>query len=138
MQLNITTDYAIRTVLYLGSEGRSRTAKEIAEEMCIPQKYLIKILSKLRKGGIITSFSGYAGGYQLKRQFSTILLGEILELTEKTMKSNKCLEDNSSCNRHAAEVCAMHRFYSDFQKDMKKRGLSVPLKDILDNYQTKD
>lgn len=50
MQLNITTDYAIRTVLYLGSEGKSRTAKEIAEEMCIPQKYLIKILSKLRKG----------------------------------------------------------------------------------------
>lgn len=138
MQLNITTAYAIRTVLYLGSEGKSRTAKEIAEEMCIPQKYLIKILPKLRKGGIITSFSGYAGGYQLKRQFSTILLGEILELTEKTMKINKCLEDNSSCNRHAAEVCAMHRFYSDFQKDMKKRWLSVPLKDILDNYQTKD
>ena len=67
MQLNITTDYAIRTVLYLGSDGKSRTAKEIAEEMCIPQNYLIKILSKLRKGGIITSFSGYAGGYQLKK-----------------------------------------------------------------------
>lgn len=138
MQLNITTDYAIRTVLYLGSDGKSRTAKEIAEEMCIPQNYLIKILSKLRKGGIITSFSGYAGGYQLKKQFSTILLGEILELTEKTMKINKCLEERGACNRHAAEVCAMHKFYSDFQENMKKRWLSVPLKDILDNYQTKD
>ena len=138
MQLNTTTDYAIRTVLCLGSDGKSRTANEIAEEMCIPEKYLIKVLSKLRKGGIIKSFSGYGGGYQLKRQFSTILLGDVLELTEKTMKINKCLEEHSSCNRHAAEVCAMHKFYGDFQEDIQKRWLSVPLKNILDSYQVED
>ena len=138
MQLNITTDYAICVIIYLGNSSESRTAKEIADELCIPQNYLVKVLTKLRKGGIVTSVSGYAGGYQLKREFSTILLGEVFEIMENTMMINKCLEAGSLCYRHAEERCAMHKFYNDFQKDMEKRWLSVPLKDIVDRYKIKN
>ena len=49
MQLNVTTDYAIRTVLYLGQCKKIASATEISNEMGIPRGYLEKVLSKLKK-----------------------------------------------------------------------------------------
>lgn len=45
MQLNVTTDYAIRTVLYLGQCKKIASATEISNEMGIPRGYLEKVLS---------------------------------------------------------------------------------------------
>ncbi|RHM07747.1 hypothetical protein DWZ83_08800 [Amedibacillus dolichus] len=36
MQLNITTDYAIRIVLYLATSQGKSTSKELPENLCIP------------------------------------------------------------------------------------------------------
>lgn len=47
MQLNVTTDYAIRTVLYLAVKDELATANEIATAMGIPPSYVLKITRKL-------------------------------------------------------------------------------------------
>ena len=47
MQFKITTDYAIRTVLYLATKNEVTTSGEISQIMGIPQKYLIKLLGEL-------------------------------------------------------------------------------------------
>lgn len=52
MQLNVTTDYAIRIVLYLGQCKKRASATEISSEMGIPKGYLEKVLSKLKKQNI--------------------------------------------------------------------------------------
>lgn len=52
MQLNVTTDYAIRTVLYLGQCKKIASATEISNEMGIPRGYLEKVLSKLKRQNI--------------------------------------------------------------------------------------
>ena len=46
MQFKITTDYAIRTVLYLVTKNEVTTSGEISQVMGIPQKYLIKLLGE--------------------------------------------------------------------------------------------
>lgn len=52
MQLNVTTDYAIRIILYLALRKEITTSKEIAAAMSIPQNYVLKITHKqgLSKG----------------------------------------------------------------------------------------
>ena len=52
MQLNVTTDYAIRTVLYLAIKDELATSNEIAMAMGIPPSYVLKITSKLVVAGI--------------------------------------------------------------------------------------
>ena len=42
MQLNVTTDYAIRTVLYLAIKDELATSNEIAMAMGIPPSYVFK------------------------------------------------------------------------------------------------
>lgn len=58
MQLNVTTDYAIRTVLYLAIKDELATSNEIAMAMGIPPSYVLKITSKLVVAGIIKRIVG--------------------------------------------------------------------------------
>lgn len=134
MQLNITTDYAIRTVLYLGIEQETKTAKEISEEMCIPQKYLIKVLMKLKKRGLVRSFSGQGGGYLLTKGLADISLKEILQVMETTILINRCMEDDGFCSRNAAAVCPVRKFYCCMQKELEEKYLSISLENILELY----
>ena len=54
MQLKITTDYAIRMILYLAqNESVIVSATEIAQAMKIPHSYLIQIGAVLKKAGLI-------------------------------------------------------------------------------------
>ena len=61
MQLNVTTDYAIRTVLYLAVKDELATANEIATAMGIPPSYVLKITRKLVAAGIIKRIVGAQG-----------------------------------------------------------------------------
>ena len=67
MQFNITTDYAIRTVLYLGQCKEIASATEISREMSIPRGYLEKVLSKLKRAEYISADLGAKGGYYLNK-----------------------------------------------------------------------
>lgn len=63
MQLNVTTDYAIRTVLYLAIKDELATSNEIAMAMGIPPSYVLKITSKLVVAGIIKRIVGAQGAF---------------------------------------------------------------------------
>ena len=60
MQFNITTDYAIRTVLYLAMKNRLATAAEISEAMHIPKNYQLKVTAQaIQIKGFATQSEAY-------------------------------------------------------------------------------
>lgn len=132
MQLNVTTDYAIRTVLYLGQCKKRASATEIASEMKIPRGYLEKVLSKLKKAEYISADLGVRGGYRLNRTLREITLGEVISLMENTTKINRCLEEDAHCNRKAVDYCAVRRYYEKVQEKLEKKFFSISLAEILE------
>lgn len=112
MQLNVTTDYAIRTVLYLGQCKKLASATEISKEMQIPKGDLEKVLSKLKKAEYISSDLGVRDGYHLNMTLEEITLGDVIRLMENTTKINRCLEEDMFCNRKAVDYCAVRRYYA--------------------------
>ena len=80
MQLNVTTDYAIRTVLYLAIKDELATSNEIAMAMGIPPSYVLKITSKLVVAGIIKRIVGAQGGFLLAKKPTEISLYEIINV----------------------------------------------------------
>ena len=59
MQLNITTDYAIRIILALANrDGEVVSSKDISITMKIPQKYVLKITRSLVAAELIERRSG--------------------------------------------------------------------------------
>lgn len=134
MQLNITTDYAIRMLLCLGEIDVKKSGPIIAEEMSIPPKYILKITAKLRGAGLIGSTSGSQGGYHLLRPLDKITWLEVVRIMEPSIKINRCLEPDEYCSRNAAAVCAVRRFYQAMQKEIEERWVSLSLADILKTY----
>lgn len=132
MQLNVTTDYAIRTVLYLGQCKKLAPATEIASEMKIPRGYLEKVLSKLKKAEYISADLGVRGGYRLNRTLREITLGEVIRLMENTTKINRCLEEDSYCTRQAVDYCAVRRYYVKMQEKLENKFFGISLAEILE------
>lgn len=65
MQLNISTDYAIRIVVYLATVGEATTGADISRAMAIPHNYLREIARKLLKAEILCSTQGGQGRLRL-------------------------------------------------------------------------
>ena len=133
MQLNVTTDYAIRVVLCLRDKDNLVQATTISKEMCIPQNYLNKILKKLRDAGYISSVNGVKGGYYLNYHLSEITFGDIYQLMEPTIKINRCLEDDCFCSRNASSYCQVRKFYLEVQSELEKKLFHTTLQSILEN-----
>ena len=55
MQLKVTTDYAVRTLMYLARHKGIVPIAEIAEAMNIPEKYLNRLGLALRDEGLIVT-----------------------------------------------------------------------------------
>ncbi|MFM9412842.1 RrF2 family transcriptional regulator [Peptococcus simiae] len=138
MALNVTTDYAIRIMLYLSGNapvGVSVTGKVIAENMRIPYNYFLKIVPHLKEAGFIESFQGKNGGFALIRNPEDITLYDIIAAMDDTLIINECLMDPVACGRNAAGHCAVHKAFAQIQVDLDKRLKSITLADIQDNQQ---
>ena len=53
MQINVTTDYGIRAVLYLAIQNKVTASSDVASAMGIPKSYILKITNKLLAAGIV-------------------------------------------------------------------------------------
>lgn len=132
MQLNITTDYAIRILVYLGSTNRLTTAKEISDNMSIPQNYVIKIMKKLKDADIIETYSGVNGGYKLKKNSDEINFLDIIEIMEKSIKIHRCLENNTCCSKNSIAGCTIHKYYKLIQNDLESNLKKITIKSCID------
>lgn len=120
MQFNVTSDYAIRTVLCLAMHPNQYcTAGEIQQQMGVPATYLHKVTARMKRTGILQATKGNGGGYWLCRSPDEISLYDILSLTEQTLEINGCLVDESFCSRHVTETCPVRRVYSELTAVMK-------------------
>lgn len=131
MQLNITTDYAIRTILFLCQCDEIVTSGEISSNMQIPHNYLAKILKKLKKAELIRSIPGSQGGYMLVKDPEQITLGEIISTTETTTKINRCLETDGYCSRNATSTCMIRKYYQVLQNEIDNVILKRTIADLL-------
>lgn len=93
--------YSIRALQHLADQyGRGLTSlSEIAEAQNIPTKFLTVILSELCREGIVASYRGRDGGYELAVAPVDIRYGDIIRLTRGSLALVPC------ASRYAHEKC---------------------------------
>ena len=131
MQLNITTDYAIRIVYYLALKEETITASELASVLKIPVNYISKITKKLTAAEIVQAWEGIKGGYALMKKPGMISLFDIVSSMEVTMKINRCLEPDGFCSRNATDYCNVHKALLNVQKTYEDALKSVTIADLI-------
>lgn len=130
MQLNISSDYAIRAMLYLACLGKKATAAEISAAMNIPLNTCKKNLQLLKNAGLLNPFPGTSGGYMLAKKPSEISLADILRATGEKLEINRCLEPDCFCNRAAIKTCPVHRVYEKAQVSLNE-AFATTLADLM-------
>lgn len=138
MHITLEADYAVRIVgcLVEAVYGRQRTptpahsagdqatpgsrlttarldAKTISERTHVTLRFALKILRKLVSAGIVRSFKGTQGGYELAKSPEVITLCTVIECVEGPYRLSRCLESEYICNRGASGHCC---FQDAFQK----------------------
>jgi len=108
MELNNTTQYAIRILNYINSKEKHllHSAKKIAEDLNINYKFLTAIMTKLAKEQFVKSIRGRDGGFQLMKEANEIMIIDIIYLFDSSFEKDACILGIDKCN--AKEKCFMH------------------------------
>jgi Rrf2 family nitric oxide-sensitive transcriptional repressor len=121
MQLNLTSDYGLRIVLYLAQKGSVTSSAEICTKMGIPPSYMHKLAKVLKNIGAIREIRGSAGGFVLKKAPENLSVLTILNAFEKTMDINKRLEKNTLYNIDVRSYYAVRELYAEIQAELNKK-----------------
>lgn len=118
MHITLETDYAIRIVDRLIKAGGRLDAKTISERSDVPQRFALKILHKLVSGGVVKSYKGNGGGYEIALKPEELSLYDIVELVEGTYRFSRCVGDGYSCSCELP--CAYKKVFSDISEEVCK------------------
>ena len=94
MKLTRYSDFALRTLIYLGlNPDRQCSIRDIAEGYGVSENHLMKVVQQLAREGLVASSRGRGGGLRLGQPAQEIRIGKVVRLTEPDMD----LADCASC-----------------------------------------
>ncbi len=108
MRLTRYTDYALRTLMYLGLKpaGELATINEIAVRYGISENHLMKVVHRLGQVGLVTTVRGRQGGVALARDPAAINIGDVVRQCEDDMRLVECFDpEGNTCP--IAGVCGL-------------------------------
>lgn len=133
MHITLEADYAVRIVYCLAVANRRMDAKAIAEETSVTLRFSLKILRKLVAGGVIRSYKGTQGGYELAREPKDISLNDVIETVEGPFNISRCLGGEYICSKtHENGIpCPFRRIYDEISGDVVQKMKSFTFDQIL-------
>ncbi len=120
MHITLESDYAVRIVGCLIKEKKRMDAKTIADETCVTLRFALKILRKLVASGIVKSYKGAQGGYEIAKTPSEISMMDVIETVEGKYCLSRCLSDSYSCNRGMSGVCQFRKVFDEISKKVEE------------------
>ncbi len=130
MRFTMETDYAIRIVHRLAKAGKRMDAKSIAESADVTLRFSLKILRKLVAGGIVKSFKGTQGGYELARPVEEISLYDVIRTVEGDFVLTRCQEGSYDCN--CKSPCKFKKVFCQISKDVAEKLDSHKFSEFMD------
>lgn len=125
MNITLESDYAVRIVDYLAVQPQKVGAGTIAEVTGVTPRFTLKILHKLVSAGIVRSYKGAKGGYELARPAAEITLKDVIETVEGPYTFSRCLDPNHSCKCENSSCrqgsCRFQRVYDDISDTVRKK-----------------
>ena len=132
MRITHEADYAVRIMYVLASEGKMLPAREISEKSGVTLRFALKILRKLASDGIVTSYKGSSGGYELGVDPSRLSLGQIIECIDGPLEINHCLSEDFDCTRVGDKnICRFRHIFSDISKELRDKLYAIKLDEFI-------
>jgi len=138
MRLTQFTDYAIRTLLYLGvNDGRRIPLREVARSYRISYNHLVKVSGKLVDLGLVESVRGRKGGLELAADPAEINVGWLVRRTEPDLHLVECFDlEHDTCP--ITPACRLRGVLFEARKSFLETLDLYTLADFLDSSDRKE
>lgn len=127
MFISKTSEYALRILTYMALNSEKQfSAQSLFNELDIPKRYLMRLLTDLSKSGFIAATRGRSGGYVFAKPLDTVYFSEIIDSVEGLQSFEGCVLGNTVCP--VDKPCAMHQIWEKpkqaFLETIKKTTLA--------------
>lgn len=126
--------YALKALIEIANKTENHiAANDIAEKANIPFKFLEQILTELRKGRLINSKKGSAGGYYFVKSPDKISLADIYRLIEGPIALVPCAsitfyEPCADCPNE--DTCMIHHALVRVRNETLKALQNISIDDL--------
>jgi Rrf2 family iron-sulfur cluster assembly transcriptional regulator len=126
MRITQEADYAVRIIDFLAGTGGRAGARKISESTGVTLRFTLKILRELAHAGVVRSYKGAAGGYELAAAPEKINLRQVIEAVDGPIVISRCLDSEEACsNVGDKKLCHYHKVFSDISLEIRKKLESV-------------
>lgn len=94
IRLSRLADYAVALMSQLAEEPeKMRAGADLATILRLPAPTVSKLLTKLARAGLLTSFRGVDGGYTLARDTRAITVADIISAVDGPIAMTDCIDE---------------------------------------------
>ena len=137
MRITLESDYALRILGALAVHEGRVDAKTLSDEISVTQRFTLKILHKLVSAGIVKSYKGVRGGYQLNVLPENITLKSVIELIDGPIAISRCLEKSEACSMNPDKTsCIYHHIFDTISLDVARKLGGITIADVLSKKYT--
>jgi Rrf2 family protein len=135
MKLSAQEEYGLRCALRVAGagDGKSLTIPEIGQAEALSVAYVAKLMRILRKGKLVKSVRGQAGGYVLARSPEDIPVGEVLAVLGGRLFEPGFCDQFAGLKRictHSVD-CSIRSLWRAVQGAVDSVLTGITLKDLL-------
>ena len=124
------TDYAVRAIAFIAKhKSELVTAGQLARELNIPRPFLRKLLQKLNKHKLLTSYKGKDGGFELAVPPESIHLTDLIRIFQGNFRINECLFKKKICPN--VRMCGLKHRIDGIEKRVARELESITIGKLL-------
>ncbi|MCI7403645.1 RrF2 family transcriptional regulator [Pyramidobacter sp.] len=139
MKVSTRAHYGLRAVIAISEMARSGlpvSVSDVAKAENLSDTYLEQLVSKLRRAGILRSYRGARGGYELVRDPDTITVAEVLRAAGEQIVFPECTTPEGCELAHQrGHVCASSHFWQNLNFMVNKIAEETTVGSLIRNYE---
>lgn len=130
--------YGIKAVVYIAKQsldGERVKLGDVAKNTGSPEAFTAKILSTLTKHGVVDSYKGPYGGFNIDiNRMKQLKLSHIVFAIDGDSIYEGCVLGLNECN--AAEPCPMHEHFVKIRKELRTTLTTTTIYDLAKNFKS--
>ncbi len=134
LRISKSEEYGLRLVLRLGAAGGQLSIRELAEGEGLPEATVAKVISTLRRAGIVTAERGRNGGYSLSGHARDITVATVVNAFDSSVYGpefcNRMTPGETSCAN--ASNCGLQPVWHGLTAVIGDFLNSITVADVID------
>jgi len=135
-------EYALHSMLILATQSVPVSISDLASYQGLPERFLAKIFTRLKKAKLVRATEGISGGFVLGKPAETIHVSELLKAVDPGRSLFACAEIRQNCALFGASPprwavtgpCRIHAFMDEAERKLHDFLASKTLSDLVCEY----